>query len=122
MDGAAFEVWRAEIGVLTAAQRGMAFFDLALAEANDPIEPLDDEIGEGAPRVESRERRRPRRRLPERRSSRRNSSRSCFRRSGATETPVLAVLAVAASRSEAGAARTACLGIAARPAGRRSRR
>jgi transposase-like protein len=52
MDGAAFEVWRAEIGVLTAAQRGMAFFDLALAEANDPIEPLDDKIDEGAPRVE----------------------------------------------------------------------
>src|SRR5271167_1906610 len=52
MDGAAFEVWRAEIGVLTAAQRGMALFDLALAEANDPIEPLDEEIAEGAPQVE----------------------------------------------------------------------
>ena len=40
--------WRAEIGFLTAAQRGLAFFDLALAEADDPIERRDDEIGETA--------------------------------------------------------------------------
>ncbi len=52
MDGAAFEVWRADIGILTAAQRGIALFDLAWAEANDPTEPLDDEIGEGAAGVE----------------------------------------------------------------------
>jgi transposase-like protein len=52
MDGAAFEVWRGDIGILTAAQRGIAFFDLALAEANDPTEPLDGEIGEGAAGVE----------------------------------------------------------------------
>ena len=48
MDSAAFATWRAEIGFLTAAQRGLAFFDLALAEADDPIERRDDEIGETA--------------------------------------------------------------------------
>ena len=48
MDSAAFVTWRAEIGFLTAAQRGLAFFDLALAEADDPIERRDDEIGETA--------------------------------------------------------------------------
>ncbi len=52
MDGAAFAAWRAEIGFLTAAQRGMALFDLALAEANDPIEPRNHEIGEAARQVE----------------------------------------------------------------------
>jgi transposase-like protein len=49
MDNAAFATWRAEIGLLTVAQRGLAFFDLALAEADDPIEHPDDEIGETAP-------------------------------------------------------------------------
>ena len=48
MDSAAFATWRAEIGFLTAAQRGLAYFDLALAEADDPIERRDDEIGETA--------------------------------------------------------------------------
>ena len=48
MDSAAFVTWRAGIGLLTAAQRGCAFFDLALAEADDPIERRDDEIGETA--------------------------------------------------------------------------
>ena len=48
MDSGAFATWRAEIGFLTAAQRGLAFFDLALAEADDPIERRDDEIGETA--------------------------------------------------------------------------
>ena len=49
MDSAAFSNWRAEIGLLTAAQRGLAFFDLALSEADDPIERPDDEVGEIAP-------------------------------------------------------------------------
>ena len=48
MDSAAFVTWRAEIRFLTATQRGLAFFDLALAEADDPIERRDDEIGETA--------------------------------------------------------------------------
>ena len=48
MDSAAFSIWRAEIRVLTATQRGLAFFDLALAEADDPIERPDDEIGQTA--------------------------------------------------------------------------
>src|ERR1035438_9241675 len=48
MDSAAFSTWRAEIGFLTAAQRGVAFFDLGLAEADDPIEPWGDGIGEAA--------------------------------------------------------------------------
>ena len=48
MDSAAFAIWRAEIEFLTAAQRGLAFFDLTLAEADDPIERRDDEIGETA--------------------------------------------------------------------------
>ena len=48
MDSAAFSTWRAEIRVLTATQRGLAFFDLALAEADDPIERPDDEIGQTA--------------------------------------------------------------------------
>ena len=48
MDSAAFSTWRAEIRGLTATQRGLAFFDLALAEADDPIERPDDEIGQTA--------------------------------------------------------------------------
>ena len=48
MDSAAFSTWRAEIRVLTATQRGLAFFDLALAEADDPFERPDDEIGQTA--------------------------------------------------------------------------
>ena len=48
MDSAAFAIWRAEIEFLTAAQRGSAFFDLTFAEADDPIERRDDEIGETA--------------------------------------------------------------------------
>src|SRR5271168_3003537 len=48
MDSGAFATWRAEIGFLTTAQRRLAFFDLALAEADDPIERRDDEIGETA--------------------------------------------------------------------------
>jgi len=52
MDGATFATWRAEIGGLTATQRRLAFFDFALAEANDPIEPPDEEIGEAARPVE----------------------------------------------------------------------
>ena len=48
MDSAAFSTWRAEIRVLTATQRRLAFFDLALAEADDPIERPDDEIGQTA--------------------------------------------------------------------------
>ena len=48
MDSAALVAWRAVIGFLTAAQQGSAFFDLAFAEADDPIERRDDEIGETA--------------------------------------------------------------------------
>ena len=48
MDSEAFAAWRAGVGFLTATQRGLAFFDLALAEADDPIERPDAEIGETA--------------------------------------------------------------------------
>ena len=48
MDSEAFAAWRAGIGLLTTTQRGLAFFDLALAEADDPIERPDDEIGQTA--------------------------------------------------------------------------
>ena len=117
MDSAAFVTWRAEIGFLTAAQRGLAFFDLALAEADDPIERRDDEIGETAQPDEIDAgvgRSRP--------LSRRSPSRNCFQRSGAIGSLVLVVLIAAISRSAPGAARTACLGIAARLAERRSLR
>ena len=115
MDNAAFATWRAEIGLLTVAQRGLAFFDLALAEADDPIEHPDDEIGETAPPDEIAG-------VAVAPLSRRSPSRNCFQRSGAIGSPVLAVLTAAISRSAPGAARTACLGIAARLAERRSLR
>ena len=43
MDEAAFAIWRADIVLLTAAQRSLAFFDLACAEADDPVDPLEYE-------------------------------------------------------------------------------
>jgi transposase-like protein len=43
MDNAAFAIWRADIALLTVAQRSLAFFELASAEANDPIDPFDQE-------------------------------------------------------------------------------
>jgi transposase-like protein len=43
MDEAAFVIWRAAIALLTAAQRSLAFFDLACAETDDPVDPLDRE-------------------------------------------------------------------------------
>ena len=48
MDGMAFGVWRWGIGLLDAAQRSLAFRDLAVAEANDPIEHREDQDGEPA--------------------------------------------------------------------------
>jgi hypothetical protein len=45
MDDAAFVIWRPAIALLTAAQRSLAFFDLAFAEADDPADrfyPEDD--------------------------------------------------------------------------------
>jgi transposase-like protein len=47
MDKAAFANWLAEIGLLNPAQRGRTYYALALAEANNPIECLDDGIGAG---------------------------------------------------------------------------
>ena len=106
-----FRLWRAEIRVLTATQRGLAFFDLALAEAD---ERPDDEIGQTAQPDEIGRAPAPRsRRLPSGPLSRRSPSRNCFQRSGAIGSLVLAVLIAAISRSAPGAARTACLGIAA---------
>jgi hypothetical protein len=43
MDDAAFAIWRADIVLLTATQRSLAFFELASAEANNPIDPFDQE-------------------------------------------------------------------------------
>jgi transposase-like protein len=43
MDSAGFAIWRAGIVLLTAAQRSLAFFELAVAEADDPIDLLDRE-------------------------------------------------------------------------------
>lgn len=50
MDGETFGVWRAGIGLLSSAQRSLAFQDLALAEANDPVEFVDaaiEDVGQG---------------------------------------------------------------------------
>ena len=122
MDSAAFSSWRAEIRVLTATQRGLAFFDLALAEADDPIERPDDEVGEIAPPnevacapavvasnavgpiVEEKPE-------PELLSKVGRDRIACF---GCPHCGDFAI--------GAWAARTACLGIAARLAGRRSLR
>ena len=49
MDAAAFGNWLAGIGLLDAMQRGRAFRDLALAEANDPIECSGHAIDAAAP-------------------------------------------------------------------------
>jgi transposase-like protein len=51
MDGETFGVWRAGIGLLSSAQRGLVFQDLALAEADDPVEFLDAaiaDVGQGS--------------------------------------------------------------------------
>ena len=47
MDGETFGVWRGGIALLSSAQRGLAFRDLALAEANDAVEFLDAAIEDG---------------------------------------------------------------------------
>jgi len=46
MDDVVFSTWRVEIERLTSAQRSLAFQDLALAEANDPLEFLDGCVDE----------------------------------------------------------------------------
>jgi transposase-like protein len=48
MDNAAFAIWRTDIVLLTATQRSVAFFELASAEANDPIDRFDEEDAETA--------------------------------------------------------------------------
>ncbi len=53
MGGVEFAAWRVGIGLLNAVQRGLAFEDLALAEAIDPDEDLADEIDEAAHRDEA---------------------------------------------------------------------
>src|ERR1700758_305251 len=45
MDTAAFAIWLGGIGLLDRAQRAKAFRELALAEADDPIDPLADPVG-----------------------------------------------------------------------------
>ena len=45
MDTAAFGIWLGGIGLLDRAQRAKAFRELALAEADDPIDPLADPVG-----------------------------------------------------------------------------
>lgn len=47
MDGAAFAAWRIGIGALDRTQRSAVLQDLALAEANDSIDPPDPETAEG---------------------------------------------------------------------------
>ena len=122
MDNAAFATWRAEIGLLTVAQRGLAFFDLALAEADGPIEHPDDEIGETAPPDEIA--RAPAVIAPTAVGLpvEEKPEPELLSKVGRDRIACLAVLIAAISRPALGAARTACLGIAARPAGRRSLR
>lgn len=53
MESLAFASWLAGIGLLSPAQRGRAFEELALAEASDAIEYREDGIGESARRGEA---------------------------------------------------------------------
>ena len=45
MDTAAFATWLGVIGLLDRGQRAEAFRELALAEADDPIDPSADPVG-----------------------------------------------------------------------------
>ena len=49
MDNAAFATWRAENRVVDGGPTGVGILRFGLAEADDPIEHPDDEIGETAP-------------------------------------------------------------------------
>src|SRR5271165_6871843 len=52
MDAAAFAVWRAGVGLLNRTQRSLLLEDLALAEADDPIDHPAAEIAEITPQSE----------------------------------------------------------------------
>ena len=97
MDSAAFVTWRAEIGFLTAAQRGLAFSDWRW-----PKPTIRSNVGmtkSGKPRSRTRWRAWPSRPL-----SRRSPNRNCFQRSGAIGSLVLVVLIAAISRRRRGRA------------------
>jgi len=51
MDAAAFAVWRVGVGALDRTQRSAVLRDLALAEANDPIDLADPEAGKGPSQI-----------------------------------------------------------------------